>query len=234
MDFNRCGSRQKGFLLPIVLFLIVIASGVAFVVSKQLEQSALLSVDLILYDKSLYAAEMGAQLGLNKLLFMHTSNHIASEHSNVDSANNIDTASYDMQCKALSINQVFSLTELKNCNFSVSCRSQSAGADSDHYTIESIAACGTLDITLNSATDRTLDNPVDEIIFSTSLKARNITRNTPKDTAKEITQVSTKVDTKNNAAVGPVNNSPIDIVLRGSFTEVATKTVIISRVFKTQ
>ena len=79
-----------------------------------------------------------------------------------------------------------------------------------------------------------LKQTVDEIIFSTSLKARNITRNTPKDTAKEITQVSTKVDTKNNAAVGPVNNSPRDIVSRGSFTEVATKTVIISRVFKTQ
>ncbi len=74
MDFNRDGSKQKGFLLPMVVFLIVTASGVVLVVSKQLERSVLLSVDLILYDKSLYAAEMGAQLGLNKLLFMRGSN----------------------------------------------------------------------------------------------------------------------------------------------------------------
>jgi hypothetical protein len=230
MDFNRDGSKQKGFLLPIVLFLIVTASGVALVVSKQLERSVLLSVDLILYDKSLYAAEMGAQLGLNKLLFMRGSNDIASEHSNVDRANNTGKASYNVQCKALSINQVFSLTELKNCNFSVSCRSQSAGVDSNHFTIESIAACGTLDTTLNNPTDSTLDNSVDEVIFSTSNKARNITRNTPKNT----TQVSTNVDTKTNTAVGPVNNSLRDIISRGNFTEVATKTVIISRVLKTQ
>jgi hypothetical protein len=254
MDFNRYSDSQKGFLLPIALFLIVTASGVALVVSKQLEQSALLSVDQILYDKSFYAAEMGAQLGMNKLLFMPNSIDMASEHTSLDvnedtnkknnADNNIKTAididlhkpnnvhktSYDIQCKALNIKRVFSLTELKNCKLKVSCRSQAAGADSNHYTIESIAICGILDIALNSPIDSTLDNPVDKMLDGSSLSATEISA----AITLSSTQASTEADTADYTAVELANNSSRDIVSRGRFSEVVTQKVIISRVFKRQ
>lgn len=155
MVFNRYYSKQQGFLLPIALFLIVVASGAALVISKQLEQSALFSVDLILYDKSLYAAEAGAQLGINQLLFT------------IDSAK----ANHYKQCKALNINQVFKVMELKNCHIKVSCNSHSVSVDKYHYAIESEASCGTVHSTGDiAATDTLTETTTQQVIMSRVLK----------------------------------------------------------------
>ena len=151
MHPNPRFSKQSGFLLPIALVFIVVASGAALVVSKQLEKSALLSIDLILYNKSLYAAETGVQLGLNKLFFIGNANdHIERGGiSNIDNNNN--KVNHKNQCEALNIDEVFSLVELKNCHIKVSCNSQLVSIDMRRFKIESVASCSLLASILTGA-----------------------------------------------------------------------------------
>lgn len=143
MGYSRYKSRQDGFLLPLVLFLIVVSSGAALLMSRQIERSALLTVDIILYEKSLYAAEIGAQLGMHHLLF--------GKESDLEQINPYE------QCKTLNRHQRFQVVEFKNCEVQTSCSSQPISKGQRHYIIESEASC----TSVNSVNNRLFsDAPV--------------------------------------------------------------------------
>jgi MSHA biogenesis protein MshP len=170
MHPNSRFSKQSGFLLPIALVFIVVASGAALVVSKQLEKSALLSIDLILYNKSLYAAETGAQLGLNKLFFISNVNDHMERGgiSNID--NNTNKVNHINQCETLNIDQVFSLVELKNCHIKVSCHSQPVSVDMRSFKIESVASCRLLSSILTGAENGAVNSAGDARLIGGSKK----------------------------------------------------------------
>jgi MSHA biogenesis protein MshP len=137
-----CTTRQQGFLLPVAIFLLVIASGFVLLMNKSLTQTSNTFLLNIFSQQSVYASETGAQLAINQLLLPATNRQQT-----------------DQRCLDLSINQVFSAEDINQCRIVVSCRcrynnamacdtsesghySGSTGVDNSYYYLESTATCG--------------------------------------------------------------------------------------------
>jgi hypothetical protein len=134
--------RQSGFLLPLALFMIIAAGGLALLMSRQATQVSTLRVLDIAARNSLYTAETGAQLAANRVLFPSS----ARQQS-------------DARCQSLAIDQHFLLEGLSQCRIRVACTCRyennqlcvstnianyngAAGIDDSFYQIDSTATCG--------------------------------------------------------------------------------------------
>lgn len=117
--------RQKGFLIPLALFILVAVSLMAIAISRLSSQSSVSSVQEAISVQAFYAAESGAQHGMHELFF--------------SSANR--TAA-DSACDGMSISTTFAVAGLSGCEVNVSC-SRTFSNNTSYYLITSAATnCG--------------------------------------------------------------------------------------------
>lgn len=101
--------KQQGFLLPLAIFIIVVMGLFALVLSRNTIQSNTSSVQEVISTQAFYAAESGAQRGMQVLFFPAAP------------ANNT-RQQVDARCAALNTTFTFSVPGLNNCSAVVSCR----------------------------------------------------------------------------------------------------------------
>jgi MSHA biogenesis protein MshP len=137
--------KQHGFLLPLALFILVVMGVLALTISRTSIQTQTSGIQEFTSIQSFYAAESGAQRGMQVLFFNNTTRQTA-----------------DAACAAMAINHNFTGVDgLKICTAQVrcSCRYQdnsscNAGAAANYtaaaapgvvksfYTLTSIGSCG--------------------------------------------------------------------------------------------
>ena len=136
-------NNQRGFLLPLALFIIVVLGGMTIIISKKVSQSTESYLLNGVSVQAFYAAESGAQAGLHELFFLDTDRQLV-----------------DGRCMAMNITRTLDATGINNCIVTVSCtcryedntlcdNNDSAnylgvsGIGHSFYTIDSHAQCGT-------------------------------------------------------------------------------------------
>lgn len=138
--------KQKGFLLPLALFIMLVMGSFAVVLSRNTIQSSTSAVLELITVQTFYAAESGAQRGMQILFYPDP------------------TVRQTVDNRCASMNATFNFTEtgLKNCSTVVTCAclcqdnsacdasnaanySPAAAANrlSSFYNINSVATCGT-------------------------------------------------------------------------------------------
>ncbi len=147
---TRCSApalaaRQRGFLMPLAIFILVIMGFFVATLSRTTTQTALSATQEGVTLQAFYAAESGAQLGMNNLFY--------------DSVNSLTRLAVDGRCNSLSLSQNFSATGLGNCSATVSCSCSyengtacdtgdagnyngANGIASSFYTLNSLGQCG--------------------------------------------------------------------------------------------
>ncbi len=114
--------RQTGIGLPAALFVIVVLALVAVAITE-LERSSAESFSFnVLSQRAFYAAESGAQIGLNRLF---PPGGAASDCNN----------SY------FGVTQTFSQAGLQGCSVNVACRADTVGTETV-YTLTATGQCG--------------------------------------------------------------------------------------------
>jgi MSHA biogenesis protein MshP len=132
MCLNRCDtspSAQRGFLLPVAVFILVVMSVAALALWRSSIQTSRATVQELISAQALYAAESGAQAGVGQVL----------ASANRTTANAV--------CDALNLSQAYSVTGLQRCSAQVSCRvilnPPSPSDTSSVYEVISQGRCGT-------------------------------------------------------------------------------------------
>jgi len=138
--------KQRGFLIPLSLFILVVMGALALVIARNAEQSASGFTQELLSVQAFYAAESGAQRGLQSLFFPDGKDRLGA----------------DARCLALASTINFSaISGLQLCSAQLSCScryrdgsncdpgtganylaSASLGKASSYYTITSVGRCG--------------------------------------------------------------------------------------------
>lgn len=141
---NNSLRQQRGFLIPLALFIVVVIGFLALVITRTSTQTNVSSIQELLSVQTFYAAESGAQRGMQGLFFPD-----ARVRQTVDS-------------RCLAMNQTYNFSGvvgLQHCTAQVSCvcRYGNAAAcapataanyavttsvPNSFYTITSIASCG--------------------------------------------------------------------------------------------
>lgn len=121
-------TKQRGFLIPLAIFIVVVMSLLATALWRTTVQTSLAEAQEQVSLQAFYAAESGAQRGMNQLFFPDPSRSIVNGN-----------------CTALALTMTFAgVPGLSNCNATVTCicsNCDSVDATS-FYTIESTGACG--------------------------------------------------------------------------------------------
>lgn len=143
---SRLNKKQRGFLLPLALFMIVVASGLALALLQQVNQPAFNSTTSAVATKTVYAAETGAQLAVHQIFFPPTTPAFNRQQM-------------DARCENLTVGPSFNISGLNQCRLQVSCECRyenntncdssdndnyngSSGVENSFYRIESEALCG--------------------------------------------------------------------------------------------
>ncbi|HTF98459.1 MAG TPA: MSHA biogenesis protein MshP [Cellvibrio sp.] len=96
---------QQGFLLPLALFIIVVMGALALTISRTSTQTQSSSVQELANIQAFYAAESGAQRGMNALFF-----------------NNVTRQTTDAACASMAINRNYAgVNGLQQCTAQVVC-----------------------------------------------------------------------------------------------------------------
>ncbi|MES2824425.1 MAG: MSHA biogenesis protein MshP [Pseudomonadota bacterium] len=103
--YNNSCYKQQGFLLPLALFILVVMSLFALVLSRNTIQTSNASVLEMISVQAFYAAESGGQRGMQVLFF-----------PNGSSRQGVDT-----RCNAMNNTYAFTVTGLNNCSAVVTC-----------------------------------------------------------------------------------------------------------------
>jgi len=142
-------SKQKGFLLPLAFFILIVMGMFAMVLSRSTIQTSNSTTLEIITVQSFYAAESGAYRGMKKLFFPDSSSR----------------AGIDSRCEELSVaantTYTYTVLGLRNCTAVVTCACKypdNSNCDSSipanysgaggptraysFYTITSVATCG--------------------------------------------------------------------------------------------
>ena len=129
-------SRQRGFLIPVAIFIVAGLSIVAISITRLASQSGASSFREGLSAQTFYAAESGVQYALNQVLF--------------SSANR---ASATVACAAVNGNTVnYSVAGLNQCSTSIQCSTENNAADTiSYYSVLSFATCGAGELTTERA-----------------------------------------------------------------------------------
>ena len=120
--------RQRGFLMPLALFIILIMGGMALTVARYTGQSATATVQEEITVRAFYAAESGAQFAMNRVLY--------------DTANAITQGNAQTRCDNLASPLSFTAAGMQTCSANLSCTYSNVSRDS-YFTINSIGICGT-------------------------------------------------------------------------------------------
>jgi MSHA biogenesis protein MshP len=143
--FPKVRTQQRGFLLPLTIFVLVVMSLFALVLSRNTIQTSSSATLEMVSVQAFYAAETGGQRGMKKLFFPDASPRQA----------------VDARCLEPAVTHVLNVTGLKNCTAVVSCSclyqdntvcapsvaanySTSAAASKliSFYTLSSVGTCG--------------------------------------------------------------------------------------------
>ena len=128
MFLNSLTQRQssKGFLIPVAAILVVGIGVLALAISRMASQAGQSSVIEGISAQAFYAAESGAQYGMNRLMF-----------------NVSDRTVSDANCGSLGTTINFNAVGLAVCSATVSCLLESVVGDPhSFYTIRSEGTCG--------------------------------------------------------------------------------------------
>jgi MSHA biogenesis protein MshP len=137
--------KQQGFLIPLALFILVVMSLFALVLSRNTIQTSTSATLEMISVQAFYAAESGGQRGMQVLFFPDPSSRQA----------------VDTRCVALSNTYTYTVAGLNNCSATVTCNclysdnsacapaaasnystSAATGKLISFYKISSVATCG--------------------------------------------------------------------------------------------
>ncbi len=130
--------KQAGFLMPVAIFIVVIMGLFALMIWRTSVQTNRAAVQELLTTQAFYAAESGAQVGMNDLFYPNASSK----------------AIVDNQCANMgSLNLNFSgIDGLNLCSATVTCECSdengaacAPSADYSFYTLSSVGECGSGD-----------------------------------------------------------------------------------------
>jgi MSHA biogenesis protein MshP len=134
--FSSLADRQRGFLLPVAMFIIVAMGLFALALWRTTAQTGVSAVQELMTLQTFYAAETGAQEGMSRLFYPD-----ASSRQTVDD-----------QCAAIDpVNRSYAgIPGLNNCSVVITCTCVDEGGAACHnpsasfsfYTITSVAECG--------------------------------------------------------------------------------------------
>ena len=129
------GLSQRGFLVPLAAFIIVIMGLLALTIARFSGQSTLALAQEAISTQAFYAAESGAQYGMNQLFY--------------DTGTVLTRALVDGNCTAVNGDTVnFSGAGLNNCSATISCSfTADAGNTTSFYTLASTGNCGSGSVT---------------------------------------------------------------------------------------
>lgn len=117
---------QAGFLMPVALFIVVGLGALALAITRMAGNTGSAVIYQSITVQALYAAESGAQYGINRLLF--------------DAASK---AEVDGRCVIVDGQSVdFNVTGLSNCNAQLSCVKTSTTPATQVYELTSRGQCG--------------------------------------------------------------------------------------------
>lgn len=140
----QTAKQQRGFLIPLALFIVVVIGSLALVIARTSTQTNTASVQELLSVQTFYAAESGTQRGMQVLFFPDAS----------------DRQDADTRCVAM--NQTFNfsgIVGLEHCTAQINCAclyndnspcapAITANYDDDtslptsFYTVTTVATCG--------------------------------------------------------------------------------------------
>jgi len=83
-------TAQRGFLLPVALFIIVVMGFASLALWRTTSQSSIASVQEVVTVQAMYAAESGLQRGLSELFYPNASNKLAADNRCVALGETID------------------------------------------------------------------------------------------------------------------------------------------------
>lgn len=118
---------QRGFLLPLALFILVVMSLLALTISRTATQTSASSIQEFTNVQAFYAAESGAQRGMQNLYLIPY----------------INRATVNGKCSGWSQTYTFTSNGLNGCTALVSCTFTVDAANvRSFYTIASRGSCG--------------------------------------------------------------------------------------------
>ena len=122
--------EQQGFLLPLAIFIAVTMGIMALTVARNMAQSTTSAIQATVAIQAFYAADSGAQWGMNQLFY--------------DTSLSLTRSLVDGRCSALNAQvKIFSVAGLGNCSAQLSCSiSTDPGNITSYYVITSAADCG--------------------------------------------------------------------------------------------
>ena len=125
--------QQSGYLMPLAAFILVVMGLMAVALSRNTTQTGIATTQEAITLQAFYAAESGAQLGMNRLFY--------------NTGATLTQAIVDSACDSLNISQNLSAAaNFGNCSHSVTC-SRSATGITHFYTVTSVGQCGSGEIT---------------------------------------------------------------------------------------
>jgi MSHA biogenesis protein MshP len=133
-SFDPSFARQRGFLLPVALFIIIAMGLFALALWRTTAQSSVSAVQELITLQTLYAAESGAQEGMSRLFYPDASSR----------------ATVDAQCTGVDrVRSYDNIGGLHNCTSTISCSCVDENgspcgplANFSFYTITSTGECG--------------------------------------------------------------------------------------------
>lgn len=141
----KTNRQQQGFLLPLALFILVVMGGFALAISRTGSQSQTASIQEFMNVQSFYAAESGAQRGMQTLFLNNTARQtIDNLCNNMNVTHNFAAADGLKVCTA----QVACSCRYRNdtaCMPTVAANYSATATDSvlkSFYTITSVGTCG--------------------------------------------------------------------------------------------
>jgi MSHA biogenesis protein MshP len=125
-------TKQHGFLMPMAIFIVLVMGGMALTISRYTSQASVATIQEVMNVQAFYAAESGAQYGMNQLFYdtlqAMTQAQALANCDALDSPNPPDVIT-------------FTGSGLDGCTASVSCSSNDVSGV-NYFTITSVGVCG--------------------------------------------------------------------------------------------
>lgn len=123
---NRIVCVQQGFLIPLALVIIVGLSALALALGKIASLAGISAIQEGISAQAFYAAESGAQFGMNQLFFPNDTRAIV-----------------DANCLTFPLTRSFSVTGLNGCDVVVTCTPTTDAENlTSFFVLDSRATCG--------------------------------------------------------------------------------------------
>lgn len=125
--------RQRGFSLPVTVFVVVIMALLAVAVVQLASRSNLATAQELFSTRAFYAAESGASWAMSRLFF--------------NESGSATKGFSDGQCHSAVNNQVlnFAVAGLAGCRATLACKATASGA-TGYYDVVSTGVCGAGDV----------------------------------------------------------------------------------------